>query len=471
MTAGIKVPPVLDVLLRFRDSASMTDMPVAPRAAAQETIFQIYFNRRIAVLVALGFASGLPNVLAQDTLKAWLSQAGIDIKQIGLFSLVTLPYVFKFLWAPLMDRFVPPFLGRRRGWLAVTQAGLALGLLAVAFCGPRTPDAWLVPLAVAGTLVVFLSASQDIVADAYRTDILPPAELGAGAAIFVMGYRVAMIVSGAGALFLAARFGWPAAYGLMAVLMGLGVAATFFAPEPSNATAPVSLKDAVWEPLRQFFGSRGVIAALYVLVFILLFKLPDVLCNAMTMPFLIKDLGYTPNQIGAIRQFIGFFIVIVGALGGGIVVSRIGVIRSLWIFGVLQALSNAGFWLLANIGNDRAVFQTIDWSAGTFTLHMTLTRGLAWLIGVIAVESLCAGLVTAGFVAFLMSQCDRRFSAFQYAILSAVTAATIPLFGSLTGFLVDKVGYAQFFLLTILFAVPGMALLPWLKEKKEAAIS
>lgn len=449
----------------------MTDTTAAPRAAAQETIFQIYFNRRIAVLVALGFASGLPNVLAQDTLKAWLSDARIDVKNIGLFSLVTLPYVFKFLWAPLMDRFVPPFLGRRRGWLAVTQIGLALALLAVALCGPRNAGSWLMPLAVAGSLLVFLSASQDIVADAYRTDILPPAELGAGAAIFVMGYRIAMIASGAGALFLAAKFGWPAAYLLMAVLMGLGVLATFAAPEPAGAVAPVSLRQAVIDPLRQFFGARGIIGALYVLVFILLFKLPDVLANSMTMPFLLQDLGYTKNQVGAIRQFVGFFIVIIGALGGGIVVSRLGVIRSLWIFGGLQALSNAGFWLLANIGNNPAVFHTIDGGAGVFSLHVTLTNGLAWLIGVIAIESFCAGLVTAGFVAFLMSQCDRRFSAFQYAILSAVTAATIPLFGSLTGFLVDKVGYAQFFLLTILFAVPGMALLPWLKEKKEEAIS
>lgn len=414
-----------------------------PRAS----LVEVYFNRRMAALVGLGFASGLPNVLTADTLKAWLSAASVRVEDIGLFSLVAFPYVFKFLWAPLLDRYVPPLLGRRRGWLLMTQVGLVIGLIAIALSGPSEAGSAhpldLTWLAVAAVAVVFLSASQDIVADAYRADVLPSKELGVGAAVFVMGYRIAMIAGGAGALFLASRYGWRISYLLLAGAMASGVLFTLFAPEPRGENqAPVTLADAVVQPVRHFLRRLGY-SAILVLAFMFLFRLPDVLGNAMTMPLLIRHLEFSLNEIGAVRQLVGFFVTIVGALVGGGIVSRIGMVRSLWIFGVLQALSNAGFYALALTGHSMPLF-----------------------VVVVVIESFCGGLVAAGFVAYLMSQCDQKYSAFQYAIFSALMAATGLVFSPLAGYLVAWVGYANYFLITIAAALPGMALLPGIRESR-----
>jgi PAT family beta-lactamase induction signal transducer AmpG len=431
---------------------------------AKESLRQIYFNPRMAALIGLGFASGLPNALPQDTLKAWLTAAGVDVKNIGLFGgLVVFPYVFKFLWAPLLDAYMPPVLGRRRGWLMIAQLGLALALLAIAMSGPTVAaphttaqpstmsatvpvlpvsDSSLVLVGLAAIAVVFLSASQDIVADAYRADVLPREEMGVGAATFVMGYRIAMIVSGAGVFFLVKPIGWRGAYALMAALMGLMMLITWFVPEPPRAfVTPPTLKQAVVEPLREFFGV-SVKDGVVLFAFIFLFKLPDVMSFSMAMPLLERHLHFSVWDIGAVRQFAGFWVIIAGSLIAGGILPHLGMIRSLWLFGVLQALSNLAYWWLA--GHER---------------NMT-----AFIVAV-CIEHFVYGFVTAGLVAFMMSRCDRRYSAFQYAILSAIMAATGMVFSPLCGMIVSEVGYESFFFRTVLAGIPGLLVLCFLKER------
>lgn len=400
----------------------------------------LYLNRRMAVLLGLGFASGLPSLQTRDTLKAWLSSVDVKVEEIGLFGLVTFPYVLKFLWAPLLDRFALPGLGRRRGWLLAMQAGLAAGLLAMALTGPGPGGATtLMPIAIAAVAVVFLSASQDIVADAYRADVLPARELGAGAATFVMGFRVAMVLGSFGTLFMAERIGWRGAYGVLAGLMAMTMGVTLLAPEPSEAEGrPATLGEAVVEPVRHFFrrlGARGW----WVLGFMFLFRLPDVMAGSMAMPLLIQHLGFDKAEVGLYRQLVGVPVTIAGAVAGGALLPRLGLVRSLWVFGVLQAASNLSFCVLALMGRDLAV-----------------------LVPVVVVESFCGGLVAAVFVAFLMSQCEPRYSAFQYAIFSAVVAGTELAFSPMSGYLVSAVGYPSYFARTALLGLPGLLILPWL---------
>ncbi len=396
-------------------------------------------RERLAILLLLGFASGLPLPLTDDTMKAWLKDAGVDLARIGLLGLVAFPYTLKFLWAPFMDRFVPPFLGRRRGWLAVTQVLLAVAIATLGFMDPAGALPFFVAVALA---IAFASASQDIVADAYRTDVSPPDERGAAASAFVTGYRFAMIAAGAGALILADRFGsWKPVYLVMAGGMVVGAAATLFAKEPAAVTAPPTLREAVIEPFRDLALRRG---GWFALLFIVLFKLPDVVAGAMTVPFMLS-IGITKTDIGTIRQGLGLLITILGTLAGGAISLRMGLKKSLWVFGILQAVSNLGFLVLASTGPRYGV-----------------------LVGVIAVENFCNGLVSAGFVAFLMSQCDRRFSATQYALLSSVMAITRVVAGAPTGYMAETLGWSGFFVASIATALPGMALLPFLATREEA---
>lgn len=412
---------------------------------ADSRFLLVYANRRMTALAGIGFAAGLPNVLVSDTLSAWLSSVEVDVTTIGLFGLIGLPYALKFIWAPLLDRFLPPGLkqlGRRRGWLVLMQVLLAAGLLGLAMTSPSSN---LLAVAALGIAIVFLSASQDIVADAYRTDVVERHELGAGAAVFVTGYRVAMIVGGAGAMIMARYIGWGAAYGAMAALMLLAVIVTWLAPQPPNALArPASLSEAVVQPIAQFIQQRGM-WAIYIVPFIIVFRLPDFLAASMTMPLLIKHLQFTSEEIGWTRQAVGFFLTIVGALIGGGVIAQVGLIRSLVVFGVLQTASNIGFWALAQS-------EPQFW----------------FMAAVIAIESFCGGLVAAGFVAFLMSCCDRRYSATQYALLSACMAAGKSLGGAITGYAVDWLGYAGFFLLTVMAGGPGLLMLLWLPNSLSA---
>lgn len=411
-------------------------------AGVARSLGTIYGNRRMAALVGLGFASGLPNVMVTDTVPAWLSSLNIDVKAIGLFALIGLPYTFKFLWAPLLDRFTLPFLGRRRGWLAVAQALLAAVLALIAAFGPTSSSSSLMLLGVLGTAMVFFSASQDIVADAYRADVLDRMELGAGAAMFVTGYRVATIIAGALTLVLAKSIGWRASLGLLAALMAGTVVVTLLAPEPRRVSPPQTLAEAVVQPAAKFI-KHWAAGAILIVAFVLLFRLPDQLASRMTMPLLLQHLKFTEEQVGWIRQALGFVITIVGALSGGAIVARMGLVKSLVLFGILQAVSNGGFLLLA------------------------ASKPSLWLMGaIIGVENFCNGLVAAGFVAFLMSCCDPRYSATQYALFTSLMALAAAIAGAITGFLVDRIGYVQFFALSIAAGIPGTTLLIWMPRPR-----
>ena len=393
------------------------------------------------LLLLLGFSSGLPLALTAGTLQAWLAAERVDIVAIGWFALVGQPYTYKFLWAPLMDRYAPPFLGRRRGWLLVTQALLAL---AVAFMGTLRPESSVWLLGATALAVAFLSASQDIVFDALRADWLGPEERGAGAAVSVLGYRVAMLVSGGGALILADQvLGWAGTYWLMAALMGVGMAAAWFVVEPDEGgRAPRTLDEAVVKPFAEFFSRHGALALLALVV---LYKLGDAFAGNLTTAFLLRGPGFSLTEVGAINKGFGLAATIVGALVGGALMAKLRLYRALMLFGVLQAVTNLGFMLLALGGKNYAL-----------------------MVAVVGLENLCGGMGTTAYVALLMALCDRRFSATQYALLSALSAVGRVYVGPAAGYLVKGVGWELFFLLTFCIALPGLLLLYVLRERVRA---
>jgi len=388
----------------------------------------------MAALLFLGFSSGLPLFLTSKTLQAWMTVERVDLGAIGLFSLVSLPYSLKFIWSPLLDRFVPPFLGRRRGWLVLTQGGLLLAIAAMAL---QRPSQALQLLAINALLIAFFSASQDIAFDAYRTDVLEQREMGAGAAVAVLGYRIALIVTGSLALILADRIPWSTVYLLMSALMVIGLCASLWAPEPrQQERPPTSLADAVSLPFIEFFQRSGLLRGVLILLFIVLYKLGDALANNMSTPFLLQT-GFSQTDIGAIQGGMGLLATIVGTLAGGAILSKIGIHRSLWVFGALQAVSNLAYFLLAQIG-----------------------KNYSFLVLTINIENFCAGLGTAAFVAFLMNLCNQRFSATQYALLSSLMAVSRDILVAPAGSLAKATGWPLFFLISIVAAVPGLLLLP-----------
>lgn len=401
---------------------------------ATQSFFQVFQSRKMAMLLLLGFASGLPLFLTSRTLQAWMTVEGVDLGAIGLFSLVGLPYSLKFLWSPLLDRFVPPFLGRRRGWLVIAQVGLVLAIAAMSLQNPRQA---LQLLAFNAVLIAFFSASQDIAFDAYRTDVLEPLEMGAGAAVAVLGYRIALLVTGSLALILADQIPWPVVYLCLAGLMAVSLIFSVLAPEPVlRDRPPTSLVDAVKLPFLEFFQRSGVAAGFLVLLFIVLYKLGDALVNNMATPFLLET-GFTQTDIGAIQGGMGLVATIVGVLAGGALLSKLGINRSLWIFGGLQAISNLSYLVLAQIG-----------------------QNYPFMVLAINIENFCAGLGTAAFVAFLMSLCNQRFSATQYALLSSLMAVSRDILVAPAGVVASSTGWPLFFLLTLVAALPGLLLLP-----------
>lgn len=401
---------------------------------------EVFRSRRILAVLLLGFSSGLPLALTGATLQAWLAVEGVDIRTIGFFALVGQPYTYKFLWAPLMDRYTPPLLGRRRGWLVVTQLALLASIALMGTLSPREAP-WL--LGALALFVAFLSASQDIVFDAYRTDVLKEEERGAGAATSVLGYRIAMLVSGGLALILVDNWlSWSAMYALMAALMLVGLAATWTAPEPqAPARAPLSLAAAIREPLAEYFSRNG---AWLLLLLIVLYKLGDAFAGSLTTTFLLRGPGFSLSDVGWANKWLGVGATILGALAGGALMTKLRLYRALMLFGVLQAVTNLGFMLLAMAG-----------------------KSYALMIAAVAAENLCGGMGTAAFVALLMSLCDRRFSATQYALLSALSAVGRVYVGPLAGVMVAALGWVQFFFATFLVALPGLALLWWLRDRLE----
>ncbi len=394
-----------------------------------------------AVLV-LGFSSGLPLLLIGQTLKLWMTELGVDLTIIGLFTLVGLPYLLKFLWSPLMDLYVPPFLGRRRGWILVFQLVL---IPAIACMGLINPSVSPWSMAFMAFVVAFLSASQDIAIDAYRRDLLPDRELGLGSGLAITGYRLGMYVAAGLAPIMADHIPWRLVYFFMASGMSVGVLATLLAPNPEGDVAPpTSIKEAVIHPFVDYFKRQS---PFLILAFILLYKIGDSMASEMLYPFYYK-MGFTKTQIGALAKSVGIGGTIVGGLLGGLLMLRLGINRSLWIFGALQAVSTLCFAFLVQAGN-----------------HMPA------LASVIAFEALTSGMGTSAFVAFMARLCNKRFTATQYALLTSFMAVPRIFLGASTGLLVKGIGWEGFFVFCTLIAAPGMLLLikvaPW--KGKEVA--
>ena len=407
-------------------------------------------DRNLAVITFLGFSSGLPLALTLSTLQAWMTVEGVDLTTIGIVTLAGVPYTWKFLWAPAMDRFVPPFLGRRRGWLVITQLALAASIAAMAMMSPRSQTGLLGTLAL---LTAFLSASQDIVFDAYRTDIARPEERGLAGALTVAGYRVAMLVSGALALVFAAgsgaipALGWRNTYLLMAALMGVGVLATLAGREPPlTAPAPRSMREAYAEPLREFFTRRG---ALWLLLLLVLYKLGDAFAFSLSTAFLLRGAGFSLADVAYVNKGMAIVATIAGALLGGALMVRLRLYTALMAFGILQAVATLSFMALALAGKSYPL--------------MVLAVGL---------ENFTSGMGTAAFVALLMALCDHRFTAAQYALLSALSAVGRVYVGPLAGYATDPrhlgMSWPWFFFTTFLAALPGLALLAWMRPTVDA---
>jgi PAT family beta-lactamase induction signal transducer AmpG len=393
---------------------------------------RLFQQPKSAILLILGFASGLPLALTSGTLQAWMTVENIDLKTIGFFSLVGQAYVFKFLWSPVMDRYTPPLLGRRRGWLLITQILLLVAIAGMGFLEPGSQLRWMAALAV---IIAFCSASQDIVFDAWKTDVLPAEERGTGAAISVLGYRLAMLVSGGLALWLADTYlGWQGMYWLMAALMLPCIIATLLAPEPTDVIpVPRSLEQAVVAPLRDFFGRNN---AWLILLLIVMYKLGDAFAMSLTTTFLIRGVGFDAGEVGMVNKSLGLIATIIGALYGGILMQRLSLFRALLIFGILQGVSNAGYWLLSITDK-----------------HMISMASAVFF------ENLCGGMGTAAFVALLMTLCNKSFSATQFALLSALSAVGRVYVGPIAGWFVEAQGWPTFYLFSVVAAVPGILLL------------
>lgn len=381
------------------------------------------------VMLLLGFSAGIPYALTAGTLQAWLATENVDIKTIGLFALVGIPYNWKFIWAPVMDRFFPKFLGRRRGWMLLTQIGLALSIVGMALTSPTYSITAMAGLAV---MVAFFSSSQDIVIDAYRTEVLEKEEYGAGAGVYIMGYRLAMLVSGALALIMSDYYSWKIVYCFMAATIFVGVIGTLLGPEPVTGKPPRTMREAVVEPFLEFFRRPG---AIEILLFLLLYKLDGAVGTALMTKFFL-DLGFTKTDIGAVTKVFGLIATIVGTLIGGALIPRLGMFRSLVLFGVLQGVTNLLFYMMAKVGNDRLA-----------------------LVFTIGGENLTSGMGTAAYAAFLMSLCNKRFTATQYALFTSLMAVPTKILSAPTGYLKEAVGWENYFIIATLLMIPGLLLL------------
>ena len=419
------------------DAVAATPVAAAPR---KETWREALFNRRMLICVFTGFSSGLPLYLLINLLPAWLRTEGVDLKTIGFFALIQLPYTWKFLWSPLLDRYALPLLGRRRGWMLITQVVL---LLAIPMFGVLNPTADIWAIVALSTTVAFFSASQDIVLDAFRREILPDAELGLGTSIHVNAYRISSLVPGALALILADRVPWSTVYVVTALFMLPGIALTLIANEPLLVKGqPRTLREAVVEPFHEFITRNGWRAAVTVLLFIFLYKLGDSMATALATPFYL-DMGFTKTDIGVIAKNAGLWASVIGVLLGGLWMVKIGINRGLWLFGVVQLVSILGFAWLAYVNQpDRLL-----------------------LAFVIAFEALGVGLGTAAFTAYIARATDPRYTATQFALFTSLAAVPRTVVNASTGWIVERTGWLDFYLLCTLLAIPGMLLLlrvaPW----------
>ena len=397
------------------------------------------------ICIFTGFSSGLPLYILIQLLPAWLRSEQVDLKAIGFFALIQLPYNWKFLWSPFLDRFAIPMLGRRRGWILVTQILLLISIPVFGFFHPKL-DLW--TIAYVATAIAFFSASQDIVLDAYRREILSDTELGLGNSVHVNAYRVAGLVPGSLSLILADRLPWIGVFIITALFMLPGILMTIFVSEPKIVgTPPKSLRDAVVEPFREFLQRNGVNNALLVLAFIFLYKLGDSMATALATPFYI-DMGFTKTEIGLIAKNAGLWPSIIGGLIGGIWMLKIGINRALWLFGIVQLVSIVGFAIL------------------TYFPQNKIALGLA-----ISFEAVGVGLGTAAFVAFIARTTNPAYTATQFALFTSLAALPRTVINSFAGVIVESIGWLNFYWLCMLLAIPGMLLLvkvaPWNEKKPE----
>ncbi|MDA9983846.1 AmpG family muropeptide MFS transporter [Porticoccaceae bacterium] len=423
------------------------------------SIKQALLNRRMLICIFTGFASGMPLYILISLVPAWLRSEGVGLKEIGFFALIGLPYTWKFFWSPLLDRYrlaIPGFTklgasfsatfgfggGLRRGWMLATQIGLLLSIAALGFLNPNT-EIW--SIAWLCLLIAFLSATQDIVLDAYRRQILPDQELGLGNSIHVNAYRIAGLVPGSLSLILADSLPWQSVFMITAAFMLIGILMTLSIAEPkADARHPTTLNQAIVDPFKEFFSRQGVQQACLILAFMLLYKLGDSMATALATPFYL-DMGFSKTEIGLIAKHAALWPMIVGGILGGILMLKIGINRALWLFGLVQIVSILGFALLARVG-----------------------EGL-WLLGlVISFEYLGVGLGTAAFVAFMARSTHPAFAATQLALFTALTAVPRTVASSFTGIIVEGVGWESFFYICTALAIPGMLLLfkvaPWNEE-------
>ncbi|MCC6277918.1 MAG: AmpG family muropeptide MFS transporter [Oligoflexia bacterium] len=403
------------------------------------SVLKLIKTKRMWITGLLGFGSGLPLLLTGSTLQAWLTDDGVSLSLIGAATLLGLPYTLKFLWAPFLDRFSPPILKGRRGWIVTFQILTALALIGLSTCRPKE-SLW--GIVIVSFLITFFSASQDIVVDAYRRELLPKNELGLGSSFYVFGYRVALLIAGAFALFLADQMAWPDVYIIMGVLMGAMIIVTVWSPQPTDQIQPPkSISEAVIQPFKDYLSRRG---ATEILVFILFYKLGDNMALAMTTPYVLK-LGYTKTEYAALAKTVGLAALIVGGFVGAALMEKLDMKKSLFYFGVLQALSTAAFSILVVLPLDRTA-----------------------LASVMIFENLTAGMGSTAFSAFMLGITTKKFSGTQFALLSSLMGVPRVIFSSYTGVLAENLGWFWFFLTCSFVAAPGILMVlrfdRWQKE-------
>jgi PAT family beta-lactamase induction signal transducer AmpG len=387
-------------------------------------------NKRLLAILMLGFASGLPLALVSSTLQAWFTEANISVVTIGTLSLIGLPYTFKFLWAPVMDHFQIPFLGKRRGFILITQAGMIVTLMCLANLNPALHTH---TMAVVALIVAFFSASQDVSITAYQTDILKPEERGLGVAYYIFTYRVAALISGGLALILAAYIGFKATYNIMAASLLLCMIGTYFMPKPTELPAASHLYETIKDAAVDLFSREKIIL---ILLFVLLYKAGDAFALQLMTNFLLHGLGFTLVEVGIAYKVVSFIATILGAFIGGFIMTRWSIYRALLWFGLAQAFSNFMFVIMAMVGKQYAL-----------------------MVSSIFIENFCSGLSTAALMAFLMSLCHHRYTASQFALLSAISALPRILLGPAAGVMVQALGWVDFYTAAFLLSFPALVFL------------
>ena len=395
-----------------------------------------YLEKKMLVTLVMGFVSGVPLLLTITLLQAWLTDEGISKSTIGLFALVGLPYSLKFLWAPIFDKYIINALGRRRGWLLVSQIALIVSIVGL---GMTNPSLSAINVAILALLVTFFSASQDIVIDAYRRESLLDEEQTLGASAYVLGYRIGALAAGAGGLILADLISYQFVYMIMATIMVIGVVTTIIADEPLQAAEPKTLKDAIIKPFTEFFDRKGFNSAVLILLFVLLYKVGDTMAHSLSTNFYL-DIGFTKTEIGTVVKVFGLIATLIGAFLGGLISLRIGLYKSLIIFGIFQAVATLGFSVLASVGNYISV-----------------------LMIVISLENLAAGMGYTAYLAFIANMTNKEFTATQFALMTAIMSIPRTFLSGSSGFLVEILDWQIYFIFCSLIAIPALIILMKIK--------